>query len=86
MIAMNKDTLMMVAVLACVLAILYLYRDVQKLKKVPVKSVSNHAPVYDTFKPAPAPVPVQPPVYVAPPPVHVPVPAPAPAQVSLEEK
>jgi F0F1-type ATP synthase membrane subunit a len=84
MIAMNKDTMMMVAVLACVLAVLYLYREVQKMKKVPVKSVSNHAPVYDTFKSVPAPVyvptPVQAPVYVAPP---VPVVA---APVSLEEK
>jgi hypothetical protein len=84
MIAMNKDTMMMVAVLACVIAVLYLYREVQKMKKVPVKSVSNHAPVYDTFKPAPVPVyvptPVQAPVYVAPP---VPVVA---APVSLEEK
>ena len=85
MFEMNKDTMMMVAVLACVLAVLYLYREVQKMKKVPVKSVS-HAPVYDTFKPAPAPVyvptPVQAPVYVAPPPA----PVPAPAPVSLEEK
>lgn len=81
---MNKDTMMMVAVLACVLAVLYLYREVHKLKKVPVKqSAPYHAPVHDTYKSVPVPV------YVpAPPaPVYVPAPVQVPAaQVLPEEK
>jgi hypothetical protein len=84
MFEMNKDTMMMVAVLTCVLAVLYLYREVQKLKKVPVKSVSHPAPVYDMYKSVPAPVYVPTPVQA---PVHVPVPVPVvAAPVSLEEK
>ena len=78
--------MMMVAVLACVLAVLYLYREVHKLKKVPVKqSVPHHAPVHDTYKSMPVPVPV----YVPAPPAPVYVPAPVQvtaAQVLPEEK
>ena len=48
MFSLNKDTILFAVAAICFLAVIYLYREVQKIKKTPM-------PV---FQPAPSPAPV----------------------------
>lgn len=85
MFSLNKDTFIIFAIILCFLGLFYLYRDIQKVKKVPVHKqqsmpmpqVWNQAPVYDT---KPPPQFVQAPVAPPPSPVTAPVSSPVPAQ------
>jgi hypothetical protein len=64
MFSFNKDTILFMTLAICFLGVIYLYREVQKIKKVPMPVrhpvVPNHAPVNDTVRYAPPPPPPQP--------------------------
>ena len=89
MIPLNKDTVIMASIAVCLIGVLYLYREMMKLKKV--STVKTHGPVpvlRQDWVPTPvndARAPVPPAVTPVPPPI-TPVPPPPPIPVSTEDK
>lgn len=80
MFPVNKDTAVIVGIIVCALGILYLYRELQKIKKVPLVRPPQPVPVQPNWVPTPvndAPAPVPPPA---------PVPAPVPVEKATEAK
>lgn len=53
MLPVSKDTLVMFGVIVCIMGIFYLYREMQKLKKMSVVKPTQQVPVFQNWTPAP---------------------------------
>ena len=53
MLPVGKDTLVMFGVIVCIMGIFYLYREMQKLKKMSVAKSIPQVPVFHNWAPAP---------------------------------